>query len=189
MLKPEENLKQGDGLLVVDVQVDFCPGGALAIDGGDQVVPELNAWIEAARELEIPLYFSRDWHPEGHPSFAPQDGPWPVHCLQDTPGARFHPDLQVPGEAVVVTKGVRFDQDQLSVFDETGFADKLHRDGIKRLWVGGLALDVCVLASVLDARLEGFAVNVLLAACRPVSAEGKEKALERMQKAGAKLIE
>jgi nicotinamidase/pyrazinamidase len=112
-----------------------------------------------------------------------------VHCLEDTPGARFHPDLRVPGEAVVVTKGVRFDQDQLSVFDETGFADKLHRDGIKRLWVGGLALDVCVLASVLDARLEGFAVNVLLAACRPVSAEGKEKALERMQKAGAKLIE
>ena len=189
MLQPKEMFKQGDGLLVVDVQNDFCPGGALAIEQGDEIIPELNIWIEAAQELEVPIYLSRDWHPEGHPSFSTDTGPWPVHCLQDTKGALFHPELKVPHEAVVVTKGVRFDQDQNSVFDETGFADKLFRDGVRRLFVGGLALDVCVLASVLDARLQGFEVNVLLSACRSISPEGMAKALDKMQKVGAKMIE
>jgi nicotinamidase/pyrazinamidase len=188
MAQPKELFQQGDGLLVVDVQNDFCPGGALAIDGGDEVVAEINIWIEGAREQGLPIYLSRDWHPVGHSSFSPQDGPWPVHCLQDTTGARFHPALVIPAAAVVVTKGVRFDQDQLSVFDETGFAVKLRRDGIKRLWVAGLALDVCVLETVLDARQQGFEVCVLLRACRPVTPEGGQKARERMKQAGAILV-
>ncbi|MEZ4599117.1 MAG: nicotinamidase [Syntrophotaleaceae bacterium] len=188
MLQPAKMLQEGDGLLVVDVQNDFCPGGTLAIEGGDEVVPVLNSWIQAARERGLPVYLSRDWHPKGHPSFSPQQGPWPVHCLQDTEGAAFHPDLMVPEGSVVVTKGVRFDQDQLSVFDETGFSAKLRRDGVRRLWIGGLALDVCVMESAMDARREGFEVCLLLPACRPVTREGGEKALDRLRRMGAEVI-
>ncbi|MEZ4485212.1 MAG: isochorismatase family protein [Syntrophotaleaceae bacterium] len=189
MAKPEELLQAGDALLVVDVQNDFCPGGALPIKGGDEVVAELNVWIAAAQKHRVPIYLTRDWHPAGHPSFAVNGGQWPVHCLQDTPGAALHSALLAPAGAEVVTKGTRFDQDQLSVFDQTGLAAKLRRDGIRRLWVGGLALDVCVLATVLDACREGFQVQVLVAGCRPVTAEGGGEALETMRQAGAVLVD
>jgi nicotinamidase/pyrazinamidase len=188
MLQPEKLLQKGDGLLVVDVQNDFCPGGALAIDRGDEVVPVLNSWIRAARDLGLPIYLSRDFHHKSHPSFSVNGGDWPVHCLHDTPGADFHPNLIVPEEAIIVTKGVRFDQDQLSVFDETGLAAQMRRDGVKRLWVGGLALDVCVQESVLDARKQGFEIFLLLPACRPVTPEGGEKALSLMRKVGAEVV-
>jgi nicotinamidase/pyrazinamidase len=189
MVQPQEQLRAGDALLVVDVQNDFCPGGALPIDRGDEVVAELNAWIAAAQKQGVPIFLTRDWHPTGHPSFAVNGGQWPVHCLQDTPGAALHGELLTPAEAEVVTKGTRFDQDQLSVFDQTGLADKLRRDGIRRLWVGGLALDVCVLATVLDGCREGFEVQVLVSGCRPVTAEGGRDALEKMRQAGAVLVE
>ena len=91
------------------------------------------------------MYLSRDWHPIKHPSFKDCGGPWPPHCIQDTDGARFHPDLKRPENTVVVTKGVRFDIDQYSVFDQTGLGDRLKQDRIRTLWVGGLAQDVCVL--------------------------------------------
>ena len=117
----------GDALLIIDVQNDFCPGGALPIPEGDQVVPVLNAWIDAASQAGIPVYLSRDWHPKHHPSFTEEGGLWPVHCLQDTPGAAFHPGLRVPPEAVIVTKGTRFDQDQNSAFDQTGLAVHLRK--------------------------------------------------------------
>ncbi|BCR03172.1 bifunctional pyrazinamidase/nicotinamidase [Desulfuromonas versatilis] len=178
----------GDLLLLVDVQVDFCPGGALPIENGDQVVPVLNGWIQAAVETKVPIYASRDWHPTGHISFAESGGQWPVHCLQDTPGAAFHPALQLPTEAVVVTKGNRFDQDQNSAFDQTGLAFWLKKKGIKRLFVGGLAQDVCVLATVLDALKEGFAVNLLVDGTRPVTEEGGRVALAKMAKAGAQVM-
>ena len=156
----------GDALLIIDVQNDFCPGGALPIPAGDRVVPVLNAWIDAASQAGTPVYLSRDWHPKHHPSFTEEGGPWPVHCLQDTAGAAFHPGLHKPSEAVIITKGTRFDQDQNSAFDQTGLAVHLHKIGIKRLLVGGLAEDVCVLATVLDARAEGFAVSVIAAGTR-----------------------
>lgn len=178
----------GDGLLVVDVQVDFCPGGALPVQEGDQVVPVLNRWMEAAASGGFPIYVSRDWHPEHHASFAEQGGGWQPHCVQDTEGAAFHPDLRIPPGSVKVTKGVRLDHDQNSAFDETGLADQLRRDGVKRLWVGGLAQDVCVLATVLDACEEGFAVNLILDATRPVSPEKGEKALREMKDAGAEIV-
>jgi len=181
-------MRAGDGLLLVDVQNDFCPGGALPITDGDQVVPVLNRWLAAATAAGIPVYASRDFHPAGHPSFAPQGGPWPIHCLQDSPGAAFHAGLELPAATVVVTKGTRFDQDQNSAFDQTGFEQQLRRDGVRRLWVGGLALDVCVLATVLDARRAGFAVGLIRAGCRPVTAAGGEEALARMVAAGAEVI-
>lgn len=178
----------GDGLLLVDVQNDFCPGGALPLAGGDEVVPVLNRWLAAARKLGVPVYASRDFHPAGHPSFETQGGPWPVHCLQDSTGAAFHPDLQLSDATILVTKGTRFDQDQNSAFDQTGFAQQLRRDGVRRLWIGGLALDVCVLATVLDALQEGFAVRVILPGTRPVSPPGGEEAVSRMQDAGAEVV-
>ncbi len=188
MAEPLDLIQQGDGVLIVDVQNDFCPGGELPIEEGDRVVPVLNQWIEAAGKKGIPVYASRDFHPLRHVSFQDQGGPWPPHCIEDSEGAAFHPDLMLPDTVVKITKGVRFDQDQNSVFDQTGLHEQLRRDGVRRLWVGGLALDVCVLASVLDARKAGFAVHVLLQATRPVTPDGGREAITRMKDAGAEII-
>jgi len=188
MDKIETILRQGDALIIVDVQNDFCPGGALPIEDGDKVVPILNSWIEAAVVSNIPIYASRDWHPVGHMSFKERDGLWPPHCIQDSDGARFHPDLELPESAVKVTKGVRFDQDQNSAFDQTGLAEQLHKDGIQRLWVGGLAEDVCVLATVLDGLKSGFEVTLISDATRPVTVQGGEKARQQMRDAGTHFV-
>jgi nicotinamidase/pyrazinamidase len=179
------SMSDGDALLVIDVQNDFCPSGALPIEEGDRVVPVLNRWLRAARGRGIPVYASRDWHPRGHVSFVESGGPWPAHCVQDTEGAEFHADLELPDDVVLVTKGVRFDRDQYSAFEETGLAERLRRDGGRRLWVGGLALDVCVRATVLDALRSGLAVRVLVDATRPVAAEDGRSALDEMESAGA----
>ncbi|MFZ0134061.1 MAG: isochorismatase family protein [Desulfobacterales bacterium] len=187
-MNPYETIAQDDAVLVIDVQKDFCPGGALAIKDGDDVVPLLNLWIDAAFLKNVPVYLSRDWHPLNHLSFKNAGGPWPPHCIQDTDGARFHPDLKRPENTVVVTKGVRFDIDQYSVFDRTGLGKRLKQDGVRRLWVGGLAQDVCVLHSVLDALKEGFEVKVIGAATRPVSEEDGRKALDQMRGAGAAIV-
>jgi nicotinamidase/pyrazinamidase len=188
MLDAMDSLQEGDGLLVIDVQKDFCSGGALPIDKGDKIVPVLNEWLRAAQAKGIPIYASRDWHPLNHMSFQEQGGQWPPHCIQDTDGAMFHPDLKLPENTVKVTKGVRFDQDQNSAFDQTGLAEQLRNDGVARLWVGGLAQDVCVLASVLDARKHGFEVHVILEATRPVTPEGGEEAIRKMREAGVKMV-
>jgi len=180
--------EKGDGLLLVDVQQDFCPGGALAVEEGDAIVPVLNHWLASAADFNAPVYASRDWHPLHHVSFAERGGTWPPHCIQDSDGARFHPKLNLPGNTVKITKGVRFDQDQNSVFDQTGFAVQLRDDGVKRLYVGGLALDVCVLASVMDAVKEEFEVNLILEATRPVDQEAGKQAVKDMKGAGAVVI-
>lgn len=183
-----DSLQEGDGLLLVDVQNDFCPGGTLPIEEGDKVVPVLNQWIEAAQAKGIPIYASRDWHPLQHMSFQGHGGKWPPHCVQDSEGAMFHPELKLPKNVVKITKGVRFDQDQNSAFDQTGLAEQLKRDGVRHLWIGGLALDVCVLATVLDARRLGLEVHVILGATRPVTPEGGEEAIRVMHRAGAKMV-
>jgi nicotinamidase/pyrazinamidase len=187
MNKLEDAFHEGDALVIVDVQNDFCPGGALPIERGNEVVPILNRWIAAALIKHVPIYASRDWHPRDHISFQQQGGLWPPHCIQDTEGARFHPELQLPGSVIKVTKGVRFDQDQNSIFDATGLHCEFRNKGIKRLWVGGLAEDVCVLATVLDARREGFDVVLIQDATRPVSILGGGRARLQMHDAGARL--
>jgi nicotinamidase/pyrazinamidase len=180
-------LEPGDALLVVDVQRDFCPGGVLPVAGGDEVVSTLNAWLRAACLRDVPVVATRDWHPPRHPSFATEGGPWPVHCVEDTQGAQFHPDLVLPPGAIVLCKGVRLDRDQTSAFDGTGLARWLRTQGVRRLFVGGLAQDVCVRDSVLDARREGFEVHVLIRATRPITRAGGCAALAAMQEAGAVL--
>jgi nicotinamidase/pyrazinamidase len=179
----------GDALLIVDVQNDFCPGGALPIGNGDQVVPVINRWIADFTELRLPVYASRDWHPNDHLSFTPGGGKWPPHCIQDTPGAAFHPDLRLPPSAVIITKGVRFDQDQYSAFDQTGLESHLRRKGIVRVFVAGIALDVCVLATVMDALRAGLKVLLILEGTRPVTASGGSEALARMQADGAAVLQ
>nr|VFJ88831.1 MAG: nicotinamidase/pyrazinamidase [Candidatus Kentron sp. LFY]VFJ90141.1 MAG: nicotinamidase/pyrazinamidase [Candidatus Kentron sp. LFY] len=184
----DDTLKRGDALLIVDVQNDFCPGGALPIEDGDNVVPVINRWIEAAVRKDLPIYASRDWHPAGHISFTESGGLWPPHCIQDSNGAALHPDLQLPDATVKVTKGVRFDQDQYSAFHETGLAVRLRRDGIQRVWVMGLAEDVCVLATVLDGLREDFEVVLVGDGTRSITPESGHKARNEMRDAGALII-
>lgn len=169
--------------------MDFCPGGSLPVADAHAIVPVLNRWIEAAASARIPVYASRDWHPRAHPSFREQGGPWPEHCVQDSPGAAFHPQLQLPADTVVITKGTRFDGDQNSAFDATGLAVHLRAKGVRRLFVGGLAQDVCVRATVLDALREGFAVRLLEAGMRAVNPRGARESLVEMLAAGARLVD
>lgn len=180
-------LGANDALIVVDVQRDFCPGGALPVAGGDEIIPELNRWVEAAEQAGGQIVLSRDWHPPNHLSFPERGGAWPVHCVQETPGAEFHPELRVPQSAEIVSKGSHPDRENYSVFDGTGLADRLRERGVKRLWIGGLAQDVCVRATVLDGLQAGFEVHVLTLATRPVDVQPGDgrRALEEMRTAGA----
>src|SRR5262249_20950942 len=121
------NLQTTDALIVVDVQNDFCPGGALPVAEGDQVVPVLHGWIEAARLGSACVVASRDWHPSGHVSFQERGGPWPTHCVRGTPGAALHPQLSLPPGTTVVSKGTDPDRDNYSAFEGTGLAEMLRK--------------------------------------------------------------
>ncbi len=177
-------LQAGDALLLIDVQNDFCPGGSLPVAEGDRIIEVLNRWIRLAEQACIPIIATRDWHPVGHISFKAQGGPWPEHCVQDTPGAAYHPALALPAKAVRVSKGTRFDQEAYSAFQDTGLASYLQNLNIRRLWVGGLALDVCVHASILDAQRLGFTVHLLAAATRAVDPKAGAQTLQALRQAG-----
>ena len=173
-------------LLVVDVQVDFCPGGALGVADGDAVVAPANA---LARSGDFDLVIAtRDWHPRDHGSFATADPPgvWPVHCVQGTAGAELHPDLDRAAIDVVVDKGTAVDTEGYSGFDATGLAALLRERGIDRVTIVGLATDYCVRATALDARGEGFDVQVDPMATRAVEVEPGDgtRALEELRAAG-----
>lgn len=180
-----ETPREGDALLVVDVQADFCPGGALPVASCSRVVAAIDEWLQAAGDRGVPVYASRDWHPRQHPSFTDQGGEWPPHCVQDTPGAAFHPELVLPHSTVVISKGTRLDRDQHSAFDETGLTSHLRAHGVRRLWVAGLALEVCVRATVLDARRAGFETHVLLHATGALDSSRAERALAELRASGA----
>ena len=182
-------MDEGDALLIVDVQNDFCPGGALGISNGDQVVPVLNRWIEEAERKNIPIYATRDWHPAGHISFSERGGPWPPHCVQDTVGAAFHPDLRLPDKAQIVSKGYEREKDSYSAFGGTPLKEMLKGAGIKRVWIGGLAQDYCVRETSFDAISEGFEVHVIVDATRAVNVHPDDgrRALEDIARAGAVL--
>lgn len=181
-----------DALVIVDVQNDFCPGGSLAVPEGDKVVPVLNRYIERFAALKTPIFASRDWHPAVTKHFKAYGGAWPPHCVQGTRGAEFHADLRLPREAVIVSKGMDSEQDAYSCFqaedpDGMPFTAALGERGVQRLFVGGLATDYCVKATVLDALREGFQVVVLEDAIRAVDVSPGDgaKALQEMKTAGA----
>jgi nicotinamidase/pyrazinamidase len=176
-------------LIVVDVQNDFCPGGTLAVAHGDEVVAPLNKLIEEFLERGEPVFKSRDWHPEKTKHFTAYGGTWPVHCVQNTKGAEFHPQLIDDMHIRVVSKGLG-DTDCYSAFDETDLALQLRRLGVEEVWIGGLATDYCVKSTVLDALKEGFKVKAIENAMRPVELQpgDGERAIEEMRAAGADMI-
>jgi nicotinamidase/pyrazinamidase len=177
------NPDTGYALLIVDPQVDFCPGGALAVPGGDGIFPAVNY---ASQRLPL-VVASRDWHPPDHCSYQSRGGPWPVHCQAGTPGAAFHPALDQGPIQEVFSKGTERDQEAYSAFDGTGLAGWLREHGVRHLVVAGLATDYCVRASVLDALREGFQVSVLEdgVGAVDVSPGDGERALAEMRAAGA----
>ena len=179
--------KTSTALLLVDIQNDFCEGGALAVPDSLAILPVANDWIARAQKEGWPIIASRDWHPVDHCSFEHRRGEGPVHCIQDTQGAAFHPQLQLPDEAVRVSKGTAFEQDAYSAFDATQLESYLKRQGIERLYVGGLALDVCVQASVRDACQLGFETNLVADATRAVDPSQTQAVFERLREAGARI--
>ena len=182
-------------LLVVDVQNDFCDGGALAVPGSARAVQQLNGYIESARAHGAPIYASRDWHPAETTHFAKFGGTWPVHCVQQTPGASFHPDLRLPPETIVVTKGDDPSLAGYSAFDGrtpdgASLGADLRNRGITHLVVGGLATDYCVKHSVLDGLSAGLEVTVLENAIAGVdlTAGDSARALAEMRERGATVL-
>jgi nicotinamidase/pyrazinamidase len=176
-------------LIVVDVQNDFCPGGALAVPHGDEVLQPLNELIDEFLERGAPVYKSRDWHPPTTKHFAAYGGTWPVHCVQNTKGAEFHPALRDDPRIAVISKGLD-DEDTYSAFDQTDLASQLHRQNIDEVIVGGLATDYCVKNTVLDALKNGFKVKALKNAMRAVDLQpgDGDRAIEEMRAAGAEIV-
>ncbi len=178
-----------DALLIVDPQNDFFPSGALGVPEGDQILPVLNQSMADAQKMGIPIYISRDWHPGDHCSFKEQGGIWPPHCIQNTSGAAFHSDLKLPDDVILINKAFKQEIDAYSAFEgklvsgESLF-NALKARHIERLWVGGLALDYCVKATVLDAIKAGFKVNLILSATRAIAEDTGQEALKKMQSLG-----
>lgn len=197
----------GAALIVVDLQYDFCPGGALAVPDGDSIVPAINRLARAFGDVVL----TQDWHPPGHLSFAsshPGSAPyaqielpygpqtlWPDHCVQGSRGAELHAGLDLPNAALTIRKGFRADVDSYSAFMEndrataTGLAGYLRERGLRRLWFCGLALDFCVAWSALDARRLGFEATAVEDACRAIDIDGsRADAMRRMREAGVAIV-
>lgn len=192
MQELDNGLITDDALIIVDVQNDFCPGGALAVPEGHVVVPVLNQYLALAAATGMPIFASRDWHPAETAHFAAFGGPWPPHCIQGTPGAEFHRDLLLPPGTQICSKGTSAIDDGYSALeallpDGNGMLDTLRTLGIKRLHIGGLATDYCVRATVMDGLRGSFEVFVWEDASRPVDVvEGDgECAMREMLAAGA----
>ncbi len=174
-------------LIIVDVQNDFCPGGTLPVPEGNMVVPILNIYIEKFITRNIPVYFTRDWHPENHMSFKSEGGMWPQHCIQGTYGAQFHPEISIPSAAVIISKGTASDREAYSGFQGTDLESRLKTQHIRRLFIGGLATDYCVKNTVLDALKAGIEALFLSDASRgvDVNAGDSKRAIEEMLGQGA----
>ena len=182
-----------DALVVVDLQNDFCPGGALGVRGGDAIVPVVNRYLERFESAGASVFLTLDWHPPVTRHFQAHGGVWPPHCVQGTRGAEFHPGLAPPVGTVIVSKGMDPEQDAYSAFqaeDRPGrpLPAVLAERGVRRLYLGGLATDYCVRASVLDALREGFEVVVLTDAIGAVELEPGDgaRAIDEMRGAGAR---
>jgi nicotinamidase/pyrazinamidase len=185
------NIQEGDALIVVDLQNDFLPGGALAVPDGNQVIPVMNEYMHIFEEKDLPIFATRDWHPPKHSSFRAQGGPWPPHCIQNTEGAEFPTELKLYEDTTIISKATEPKPDAYSGFDRTDLHDRLQNLGVKRLFIGGLATDYCVLNTVKNALSLGYQVYLLKDAIRAVNVQpgDGEKAKEEMVKLGAKPID
>ena len=196
--KPPVPLEKGSALIVVDVQNDFCTGGALGIPQGESVIPELNRWIQAFRDAGLPIAYSRDWHPLEHCSFKARGGPWPPHCIQGSAGAGFREGLEVNG--ALFCKAFDADRDAYSAFEalkqgpdgaleNLSLPDWLRAQGVRHVYIGGLATDYCVKHTALDALRDGMEVTVIGEGVRGVDVQpgDSERAMEEMEQAGAEI--
>jgi nicotinamidase/pyrazinamidase len=183
LLKPH----QGDALILVDVQNDFLPGGALGVPEGDEVVPVLNKYSQVFEQLGLPIVATRDWHPENHCSFEAQGGPWPPHCVAGTEGAAFATGLDLHGDTKVVSKAETPEEEAYSGFQGTELNRWLKERGVQRIFVGGLATDYCVRETVRDGLVNGYEVVLLEDAIRAVNVNPDDgrKAVAEMEKEGA----
>jgi len=186
---------QRAALLVVDVQNDFCPGGALGVPQGDAIIPRTNRTIALFQRRSLPVIFTRDWHPKVTKHFKEFGGAWPPHCIQGTKGARFHSDLEIPKGAIVLSKGMDPEVDSYSgfqAFTENGrdLESALHELGVDELFICGLATDYCVRATTLDGLRRGMTVRVLRDAIRGVEVKpgDSEMAVKEMRANGAHLL-
>lgn len=182
-------IQDGDALLLIDVQNDFLPGGSLAVPEGDQVVAPLSRCIDIFYQHGQPIYATRDWHPPDHCSFQPQGGQLPAHCVQGTSGAEFVSRLGLNAFAMIVSKATDADRDAYSSFEGTELSFQFMMYGVKRLFVGGLATDCCVLNTVSDALKQGLQVYVLSDAIRAMDTAEGERAIAEMTALGAHFIE
>lgn len=173
----------------MDVQRDFCPGGALAVKDGEEVVSGLNRIIEAFERRKLPIFFTRDWHPADHISFRSRGGTWPPHCVQETPGAEFQPGLRIPKHAIIISKGGFSDAEAYSGFQGTDLEQRLRKLGVDEIYLGGLTTDYCVRESALDARKAGYSVTIVKDCIKAVEARAGDgdRALADMRRAGAKI--
>lgn len=189
-------MKRRSAFLVVDVQIDFCMGGSLAVPGSDAIIPVINRYIEIFRSAGVPVFATRDWHPPVTRHFRQFGGLWPPHCVAGSVGARFHPGLKLPGDAVVVSKGIDPDRDDYSTFQavlESGepLRDHLVNLGVTKLYICGLATDYCVRETSLDALKAGLSVTVLADAVRGVDIHAcdSERALTEIAGLGGNMAD
>ncbi len=178
-------------LVIVDLQNDFCPGGSLAVPDGDKIVPVVNDLIEQFSRAGLPIFAIREQHPGNHVSFKAQGGLWPPHCIQNTPGARFHPDLRLPDNVIIISKADSPERDAYSGFEGTDLEALLREAGVDHIVVCGLATDYCVKATALDGLRAGLGVTVVEDAIRGVDVQpgDSQKALAELQAAGATLVQ
>ncbi len=175
-----------EALIVVDMQRDFMPRGALPVPGGDEIIPRCNEYIEEFRKRGALIVATRDWHPPNHISFKEQGGPWPAHCVQNTPGAEFVVDL--PAGAVIISKATEPDKEAYSGFEGTDLAEILRKNGVKRVYVCGVATEYCVKATALDAVKHGFETYLLSDAVKGIRPGDEEQALREMKSAGVRIL-
>ncbi len=186
MSKPY-NLTEQDALIITDIQLDFLPGGALPVEGGDRIIPVINEYIKHFTKAKAPIIASRDWHPLNHSSFKPQGGLWPPHCIQNTEGAKFSSKLKLPSDTIIISKATNPQYEAYSAFDRTDLDKQLQQLGVRRLFVCGLATDYCVVNTVLDARKLGYDTVVLMDAILGINllSGDVDRAVEAMVNSGA----
>lgn len=183
-------------LVVVDIQNDFCPGGALSVPHGDEIIPALNKYIEIFSKDKFPVFLTRDWHPVKTSHFSEFGGTWPEHCVQNTEGARFHPQLKIPKGAIIISKGMDPSEDSYSAFQardakDRSLPDLLKKYGSEEIYIGGLATDYCVRYTSIDAIKAGFKVVLLRDAMKGIDLKpgDSDEAIKQVISMGGKGID
>lgn len=190
-MKSKINLRNTDALILVDIQNDFLPEGSLPVPQGDLVIPILNEYIFLFHKFNARIFATRDWHPPNHVSFLEQGGKWPSHCVQNTKGAEFHPNLNLPEDAVLISKATDPSKEGYSGFENPDLLKILKKEQLKQVFIGGLAIEYCVKSTVLDALNLGFETFFLFDGSRGINCNlgDVDKAIELMIIKGAKKVE